>query len=104
MIRRAPASSAPRNTPGKASTLLIWLGKSLRPVATTAAYLAATWGWISGSGLDSANTIPLGAMVAIISSGDHTAGHPEEHVGPIERFRHAAGETVRDWCAAPERS
>ena len=31
------ASSKPRNTPGNASTLLIWLGKSLRPVATTAA-------------------------------------------------------------------
>ena len=25
--------------PGKARTLLIWFGKSLRPVATTAAYL-----------------------------------------------------------------
>src|SRR4029077_18643299 len=42
VIRRAPASSAPRNTPGNASTLLIWFGKSLRPVATTDAYLAAT--------------------------------------------------------------
>ena len=37
VIRRAPASSAPRNTPGNASTLLIWFGKSLRPVATIAA-------------------------------------------------------------------
>ena len=33
----ARTSSAPRKTPGKASTLLIWLGKSERPVATTAA-------------------------------------------------------------------
>ncbi|SHU80184.1 Uncharacterised protein [Mycobacteroides abscessus subsp. abscessus] len=40
----ASASNAPRNTPGKASTLLIWFGKSLRPVATIAAYLAATCG------------------------------------------------------------
>ena len=31
------ASSAPRKMPGKASTLLIWFGKSLRPVPTTAA-------------------------------------------------------------------
>lgn len=35
---------APAKMPGKASTLLIWLGKSLRPVATTAAYLCATSG------------------------------------------------------------
>src|SRR5262249_14879991 len=69
VILRAPASSAPRNTPGNASTLLIWLRKSLRPVATTAACLAASSGWISGSGLDSANTMPLGAIVAISSSG-----------------------------------
>ena len=34
---RAPQSRAPRKIPGKASTLLIWLGKSERPVATTAA-------------------------------------------------------------------
>ena len=33
---RRPVSSRPRNTPGNASTLLIWFGKSLRPVATTA--------------------------------------------------------------------
>src|SRR5690606_27123309 len=63
VIARAPASSAPRNTPGKASTLLIWFGKSLRPVATTAAYCAATSGWTSGSGLDSANTIGSSAIV-----------------------------------------
>ena len=39
---RAPASSRPRNTPGNASTLLIWLGWSDRPVATTAAYRRAS--------------------------------------------------------------
>ena len=37
VIVEAPASSAPRNIPGKARTLLTWLGKSLRPVPTTAA-------------------------------------------------------------------
>ncbi len=37
VIRIARASSAPRKMPGKASTLLIWFGKSLRPVATTVA-------------------------------------------------------------------
>lgn len=35
-----PVSSRPRKSPGKASTLLIWL-KSERPVATTAAWSAA---------------------------------------------------------------
>ena len=44
VIRRAPASSAPLNTPGNASTLLIWFGKSLRPVATIAACLRAILG------------------------------------------------------------
>ncbi|MNR63460.1 hypothetical protein D3C85_1857790 [compost metagenome] len=57
VMRRALASSAPRKMPGKASTLLIWFGKSLRPVATTAAYFWATSGRTSGSGLDRANTI-----------------------------------------------
>ena len=74
--------------------MLIWLGKSLRPVATTAAYLAATSGWISGSGLDSANTMPSGAIVAINSSGTTPAGKPEEHVGALERLDHAAGDAV----------
>lgn len=41
----APASSAPLKTPGgKARTLLIWFGKSLRPVATIAAYFDAVSG------------------------------------------------------------
>src|SRR5213078_5314859 len=44
VIRVARAARAPRNTPGKASTLLIWLGKSLRPVATIDAYRPATAG------------------------------------------------------------
>ena len=48
VMSEAPASSSPRKKPGKASTLLIWLGKSLRPVATTAACLEATAGSISG--------------------------------------------------------
>src|SRR5579875_3816449 len=57
VILLAPASRAPRKTPGNASTLLIWFGKSLRPVATTAAYLAATSGWISGFGFAIAKII-----------------------------------------------
>jgi len=53
---RAWPSSMPRNTPGKASTLLIWFGWSDRPVATTAACLRASRGSTSGSGLASAKT------------------------------------------------
>ena len=37
VIAVACASKAPRKIPGKASTLLIWFGKSDRPVATTRA-------------------------------------------------------------------
>src|SRR4029453_2940593 len=58
----ALASSAPRKIPGKASTLLIWFGKSLRPVAITAATSWMASGRISGSGLAMANTIGSGAI------------------------------------------
>jgi hypothetical protein len=50
VMRRAPASRAPRKMPGKASTLLIWLGKSLRPVATTAAHRSRAFQVISAVG------------------------------------------------------
>src|SRR4029079_3772866 len=69
VICGAPESSAPRKIRGKASTLLIWLGKSERPVATTAAYLDATSGCTSGSGLASAKMIDDGAIRAISASG-----------------------------------
>ena len=58
----------PAEQPGKASTLLIWLGKSLRPVATTVACLAASIGWISGSGLARANTMASSVIVATCSA------------------------------------
>ena len=50
--------------PGNASTLLIWLGKSLRPVATIAAYRWAIAGGTSGVGLARAKMIPPGAIPA----------------------------------------
>jgi hypothetical protein len=61
----ARVSRAPRNTPGKASELLIWLGKLLRPVATTRACRPATSGWTSGSGLDRAKTVAPPAVEAV---------------------------------------
>ncbi len=73
---RAPASMAPRKTPGKASTLLIWLGRSLRPVATTAAYLAAMSGSTSGVGLASENTMQFGAIEAMADSGTEPPESP----------------------------
>src|ERR1700733_10425129 len=82
LMLRAPASSAPRNTPGKASTLLIWFGKSLRPVATIEACLAAASGWTSGSGFDNANTMLFGAMVAISSSGTTPPETPRKTSAP----------------------
>ena len=54
--------------PGKASTLLIWLGKSLRPVPTTAAPASrASCGMISGSGLAMVNKMGSGAIERTIS-------------------------------------
>ena len=44
VIAVACTSKAPRKIPGNASTLLIWLGKSERPVATTRACRCATLG------------------------------------------------------------
>ena len=50
--------------------MLIWFGKSLRPVATTAAPAAcATSGWTSGTGFASANTIAWGAIADTTSTG-----------------------------------
>src|SRR4029079_17480271 len=70
------ASSSPRNTPGNASTLLIWLAKSERPVPTTAAYWAASSGSTSGRGFASANTIASFAIVEtscpVMTSGAET--------------------------------
>ena len=68
-LTRVRRSSAPRKTPGNASTLLIWFGKSLRPVATTAAYRRATSGCTSGSGLARPKTIASGAIAASAASG-----------------------------------
>src|SRR3712207_7852359 len=49
LISVARASRRPRKTPGNASTLLIWLGRSDRPEATTAAYCHAPTGSTSRS-------------------------------------------------------
>src|SRR5699024_10204203 len=65
LMDRARASSRPRNRPGKASTLVLWFGESLRPVATTAACSAASIGSASGFGLARAKTMAPSAMVAI---------------------------------------
>ena len=59
------ASSAPRKIPGKHSTLLIWLGKSLRPVAMTATRSPTSDGRTSGVGLAIANTMASAAMPAM---------------------------------------
>ncbi len=67
VILRARQSSAPRKIPGKASRLLIWFGKSLRPVPITATYGAATSGMTSGVGFAIAKTIGSRAIVAIHS-------------------------------------
>ena len=69
LIRDARTSRAPRKTPGNASTLLIWFGWSLRPVATTSAYRAATTGSTSGSGLASARMIARSASRPRATSG-----------------------------------
>ncbi len=60
--------------PGNASTLLIWFGKSDRPVATTAAYLCAISGRTSGSGLAMAKT---NAPLAIDATADSGTVPPE---------------------------
>ena len=68
LISLARTSNAPRNTPGNTSTLLIWFGKSERPVATTfAPPFFASSGIISGVGFAIANTIASSAIVLTIS-------------------------------------
>ena len=64
----ARQSSAPRKMPGNASTLLIWLGKSLLPVPTTAAPASfARSGMISGVGFAIAKMIASLFMLCTIS-------------------------------------
>ena len=56
-------SNAPLKIPGNASTLLIWFGKSERPVPTTLAPASlASLGLISGSGLAIAKMIASSAI------------------------------------------
>src|SRR4051794_24031887 len=69
VIAEARTSKAPRKIPGNASTLLIWLGKSDRPVATMRAYLWARVGCTSGVGFARPKMIGSGAMDATTSSG-----------------------------------
>ena len=69
VIAVARTSKAPRKMPGKASTLLIWFGKSDRPVATTRACRCATSGCTSGVGLASPKMIASSAIAATTSSG-----------------------------------
>ena len=58
VIVLARTSRVPRKMPGKPSELLTWLGKSERPVATTAAPASlASQGQISGIGLAQTKTI-----------------------------------------------
>src|SRR3989344_8450981 len=57
----------PKKMPGKTIALLIWLGKSLLPLATIAApALSATDGIISGTGFAMAKTIAFFAILFII--------------------------------------
>ena len=68
MISLARTSKVPRKIPGKAKTLLIWLGKSLRPVEITLAPPAlASSGKISGMGLAQAKMMASLFMVRTIS-------------------------------------
>ena len=87
VMRRAPASSAPRKMPGNASTLLIWFGKSERPVATTAAYLAATSGRTSGSGLESAKMMASSFIPARSSSATFEEETPTRTSAPSSAWR-----------------
>ena len=68
VICTAPQDKAPLNRPGKTSTLLIWLGKSDRPVPTTAApWARASSGMISGTGLAMARITESLAIVSTMA-------------------------------------
>jgi hypothetical protein len=83
VMRRARTAMAPLKTPGKASTLLIWFGKSERPVATTAAPAAcATSGCTSGSGLAMANTMESFAIERTASAGTVPEDRPTSTSAP----------------------
>ena len=91
VIAVARASKAPRKMPGNASTLLIWFGKSERPVATTRACRWATSGCTSGSGLASPKITASGAIDATDLLRHGAAGEPDEDVGADHRVGERAG-------------
>ena len=100
VIFRAPASSAPRKTPGKASTLLIWFGKSERPVAMTAATSPDQLGPDLGVGVRHGEHDRVGRHADDVVAGDQVrSGQPDEHV----RARHDLGERTGasrpGWCS-----
>ena len=91
VTRVAPASSSPRKIPGKASTLLIWLGSSLRPVATIAAWRRATTGSISGSGFARAKTIAsVRHHLEVLFADDIGTRDADEDVGTHHRVDQVA--------------
>src|ERR1700753_3880172 len=92
VIWAARTSRAPRNTPGKASTLLIWLGKSLRPVATTRACARATSRLVSGCRLGKREHAGVSAHGGDRGLGPGGAGQADEHVGAVQGGLGRAGQ------------
>ena len=97
----ARTSRVPRKMPGKPIELLTWLGKSERPVATTAAPASlASHGHISGMGLAQTKTMGSGAMARdpfLLDGARALLAEGDAHVGALERLGDAAGELLARW-------
>ena len=91
VIAVACTSKAPRKMPGNASTLLIWLGKSERPVATTRACRCATSGCTSGFGLARPKMIASGGHPGDVLLGHGAAGDADVDVGAVQHVGERAG-------------
>ena len=119
VIAVAWTSNAPRKIPGKASTLLIWFGKSERPVATTAGVPVRDLGVDLGVGLASAEDDRvvghrgddlLGHRAAGDADVDVGAGHGRRRALPVRPSGSAVsrasacltgGEVRRPECETP---
>lgn len=118
MTRWEWASRSPRKTQREARTLLIWLAKSERPVATTAASIAAISGSNPETGLAPADTIAPGAMASMsawvsrsgaetpMNTSTPTSASPSDPVRPRWFVRAAIQRTsscrpTRPWWITP---
>jgi hypothetical protein len=87
-IAERTVEESPGRSQGTRGILLIWLGKSLRPVATTAACCCASMGSISGTGFAEDDRL-VGHAGDAIAGQEIGGGDADKYLGPDRTSRRA---------------